>query len=103
MSHTYTNILSHVVFSTKDRRPLINQEIKPRLLGYINGIVNQNGGKVLSLNTMPDHLHMLLKSPPTSPLADTLRLVKTNSSRWIHETWESQRLLDGKPAMPLLA
>lgn len=91
MSHTYTNLLSHVVFSTKDRQPLINTEIKPRLLGYINGIVGENGGKVLSLNTMPDHLHMLLKSPPTLSMSDTLRLVKTNSSRWVHETWASQR------------
>jgi len=63
MSHTYTNLLSHVVFSTKDRRPLIDAEIKPRLLGYINGIVDESGGKVLSLNSMADHLHMLWESP----------------------------------------
>jgi REP element-mobilizing transposase RayT len=91
MSHTYTNLLSHVVFSTKDRRPLIDAEIKPRLLGYINGIVNKSGGKVLSLNSMPDHLHMLWESPPTSSLSDAMRLVKTNSSRWVHETWGLQK------------
>jgi len=87
MSHTYTNLLSHVVFSTKDRRPLIDEEIKPRLLGYINGIVNESGGRVLSLNTMADHLHMLWESPRTLSMSDAMRTVKTNSSRWVHETW----------------
>jgi REP element-mobilizing transposase RayT len=91
MSHTYTNLLSHVIFSTKDRRPIIDAEIKPRLLGYINGIVDESGGKVLSLNAMPDHLHMLCQSPPTLSIADAMRLVKANSTRWVHETWGSQR------------
>jgi putative transposase len=91
MSHTYSNLLSHVVFSTKDRKPLIDAELKPRLLGYINGIVDESGGKVLALNAMPDHLHMLWKLPPTSSLSDSLRVVKTNSSRWVHDTWGSQK------------
>lgn len=91
MSHTYTNLLFHVVFSTKERRPLIDEELKPRLLGYINGIVNENGGKVLSLNAMPDHLHGLLELPPTSSLSDSMRILKTNSSRWVHETWRSRK------------
>jgi putative transposase len=91
MSHTYSNLLSHVVFSTKDRRPLIDAEVKPRLLGYINGIVNESGGKVLSLNSEPDHLHMLWRLPPTASLADSMRLLKTNSSRWVHETWGARK------------
>ena len=91
MSHTYTNLLSHVVFSTKDRKPLIDAELKPRLLGYINGIVDESGGKVLSLNAMADHLHMLWELPPTSSLSDSMRVLKTNSSRWVHETWGSQK------------
>ena len=91
MSHTYSNLVSHVVFSTKDRKPLIDAEMKPRLLGYINGIVDESGGKVLSLNAMPDHLHMLWESPPTLALSDSMRVLKTNSSRWVHETWGSQK------------
>jgi len=91
MSHTYSNLLSHVVFSTKDRRPLIDAELKPRLLGYLNGIVSESGGKVVSLNAMPDHLHMLWELPPTSSLSDSMRVLKTNSSRWVRETWGSQK------------
>ena len=91
MSHTYSNMLSHVVFSTKDRKPLIDAELKPRLLGYMNGIVDESGGKVLSLNAMTDHLHMLWELPPTTSLSDSMRVLKTNSSRWVHETWGSQK------------
>jgi putative transposase len=91
MSHTYSNLLSQVIFSTKDRKPLIDAEMKPRLLGYINGIVGESGGKVLSLNAVTDHLHMLWELPPTSSLSDSMRVLKTNSSRWVHETWESQK------------
>jgi len=96
MSHTYTNLLSHVVCSTKDRRPLIDAQIKPRLLGYINGIVNESGGKVLSLNSMPDHMHMLWELPPSASLSDSMRVVKTNSSRWVHETWGSLKHFGGQ-------
>ena len=42
-------MLSHVIFSTKDRKPLIDAEMKPRLLGSMNGIVDESCGKVLSL------------------------------------------------------
>ena len=86
MSHTFSNLLSHVVFSTKDRQPLIDLELKPRLLGYMNGIVKENGGKVLALNAMSDHLHMLWELRPSTSLADAMRVLKTNSSRWVTET-----------------
>ena len=87
MSHTYSNLLSHVIFSTKDRKPIIDDEVKPRLLGYINGIAKENDVKVLSLNAMPDHVHMLWELPPKLSLSDSMRVLKTNSSRWVHETW----------------
>ena len=92
MSHTYSNLLSHVIFSTKDRQPLIDLEIKPRLVAYLNGIASENGGKVLSLNAMQDHVHLLWELPPTTSMSDALRVLKTNSSRWVRETFGA-----GKP------
>ena len=91
MSHTYSNLLSHIIFSTKDRQPLIDLDLKPRLLGYMNGIVNDNGGKVLAMNAMPDHLHMLWELKPTSSLSDAMRVLKANSSRWVGETQETRK------------
>jgi REP element-mobilizing transposase RayT len=57
----------------------------------MNGIANENGGRVLSMNAMTDHLHLLWDLPPTSSLSDALRVLKTNSSRWVHETWGSRK------------
>ena len=103
MSHSHSNMLSHVIFSTKDRKPLIDAEMKPRLLGYMNGIVDESGGKVLSLNAMADHLHMLWELPPTSSLSDSMRVLNTNSSRWVHERWDHKGPLPGRLAMARLA
>ena len=85
MAQTLTNLLFHVVFSTKDRLPLIDAELKPDLLAYIGGIVRELGGKLLAANGTADHVHLLLRLPPRLALADTVRVVKTNSSRWVQE------------------
>jgi REP element-mobilizing transposase RayT len=90
MSHTYSNLLSHVIFSTKDRKPIIDDELKPRLLGYLNGIASESKARILSLNSMPDHVHMLWELPPSLSLSGSIRVLKTNSSRWVHETWASK-------------
>ncbi len=86
MAQTLTNLLFHVVFSTKDRAPSIDSELKPDLLAYIGGIILELGGKLLAANGTADHVHLLLRLAPALALADALRVVKTNSSRWIHET-----------------
>src|SRR5258708_445 len=91
MSHTYSDLLLHVIFSTKDRQPLIDLDLKPRLLGYMNGIANENGGKVLASNAMPDHLHMLWELKPTLSLSDAMRVLKTNSSRSVRDTRATQK------------
>jgi REP-associated tyrosine transposase len=84
MAHTYTNLLTHVIFSTKDREPLINAAIRDDLLAYMGGIVRELGGALRAANARPDHVHLLCSLPPTVAMADALRIVKTNSSRWMH-------------------
>ena len=86
MAHTFVNLLTHVIFSTKDREPLIAQDFKPDLLAYVGGIVREFRGKVSAANSMPDHVHMLLSLPPGVAVAEAVRIVKTNSSRWVHQT-----------------
>ncbi len=87
MAHSFTRLLVHVIFSTKERRPLIDAELKPRLLPYIGGIVSELGGRTLATNAVDDHVHLFLALHATHSVADVLRVVKTNSSRWVHETW----------------
>jgi putative transposase len=84
MSHTYTNLLTHVIFSTKDRQPLITTPLHDDLLAYLGGIVRKIGGTLQAANARPDHVHLLCSLPPTVATSDALRLIKTNSSRWVH-------------------
>jgi REP element-mobilizing transposase RayT len=91
VAHTFAKLLVHAVFSTKQRVPLIRPEWKPRLLGYVGGIVREDGGHLIASNAMPDHVHLLMTVPVTKTVADILRLVKTNSSRWVHDTWPELR------------
>ncbi len=85
MSHTYTYLATHIVFSTKDRLPAITSDFKPKLWAYMNGIIANIGGKALAINGMPDHTHLLVLLPPTVALAEVLRTLKANSSKWVHE------------------
>jgi REP element-mobilizing transposase RayT len=86
MGHTCSNLLAHIIWSTKDRVSLIKPDLKDDLFAYLGGIVREVKGKALIVNGMPDHVHMLAELPPTVSVAELMRLAKTNSSRWIHET-----------------
>ena len=85
MGHSFTNLLYHVVFSTKNRARVISNDLRPRLLAYLGGIVREQKGTLLQAGGTEDHVHLLLALPPTICLADALRVLKTNSSRWAHE------------------
>jgi REP element-mobilizing transposase RayT len=87
MAHTATNVLVHFIFSTHKRSPTITSDIANDLHAYIGGIIRQIGGTALSINGTTDHVHLLVRVPTTHSVADVARLVKTNSSRWIHERW----------------
>jgi REP element-mobilizing transposase RayT len=86
MAHTYTNLLTHVIFSTKDRKPLITPALHDGLLAYLGGIVRELDGALRAANARPDHIHLLCSLPPTLAIADALRVAKTNSARWVHRT-----------------
>ena len=84
MAHTYTNLLTHIIFSTKDREPLITAPPRDDLLAYIGGILRESGGTLRAAAARSDHVHLLCSLPPTEAISDVLRVVKTNSSLWLH-------------------
>lgn len=86
MSHTYCCSLFHCVFSTKERRKTILPEIQPRLWAYMGGIAREHQMKALGIGGIDDHVHLLLSLPSSLPVADAMREIKSNSSRWLHET-----------------
>ena len=87
MPESYTNLLYHIVFSTKDRRPLITPVVESQLYDYIGGTINRLGGICLELNGTTDHVHLLAKLRPDKALSDTLRDLKANASGWMHEVF----------------
>jgi len=84
MPHTYVASYFHLVFSTKDRKKLITEEIEPRLYPYLGGIARRNNFKVLAVGGIPDHVHLLVSLPATVALAKAVQLLKGNSSHWIN-------------------
>ena len=85
MESTLTNLLYHIVFSTKDREPLILPEIREDLHRYIGGILKGEGGVPLEIGGMSDHIHMAIKLRPIHALSDIMKKVKGNSSKWLNE------------------
>lgn len=98
MGHTSTNLLAHLIFSTKQRAPFITTEIEPDLHAYLGGIVREIGGVALAINGTTDHVHILTRVPAKRSIADLVCLTKTNSSHWVHERWPEHREFAGKPA-----
>jgi putative transposase len=89
MSDSYTNLLYHLVFSTKDRRPLITREYEVRLYDYLGGTIRKVGGISLELNGTEDHVHLLAKLRPDCALSDVLRDLKANATGWMHDVFPS--------------
>ena len=87
MSHTYTSVLIHAVFSTKDRRNSLSRKLRDRLWPYLTGIARKNGMMALAAGGTDNHVHVLLSLPSTMPVAKAMQLVKGGSSKWIHETF----------------
>jgi putative transposase len=87
MPDSYTNLLYHIVFSTKERRPLITPEYEPRLYEYIGGTIRGLGGVSLELNGTEDHVHLLAKLRPNRALSDVLRNLKANATGWMHDVF----------------
>ncbi len=85
MASTFTNLLYHVIFSTKNRERTIKFDIQDELYRYIGGILKNEGGILLAAGGIADHVHILVKLKPVHALSDMVRLVKGNSSKWLNE------------------
>jgi putative transposase len=90
MPHTFASLLVHVVFSTKNRAPELSAELPGRLFPYM-GIVREVKGTALIVNGPADHVHLLLSMPAAISVADLLRVLKTDSSRWVHEQFPARK------------
>jgi REP element-mobilizing transposase RayT len=85
VADTYTQIYIHVVFAVEGRQSLIDPQHNQELQKYITGILSAQNQKLIAINNMPDHLHVLIGLRPDSSLSDLVRDIKANSSKFINE------------------
>ena len=85
MSSTFSQIYIQIVFAVKGRQSLIQQSWEEELYKYITGIIQNKGQKILAINGMPDHVHILIGMKPSCNLSDLVREVKKASNGFINE------------------
>jgi REP element-mobilizing transposase RayT len=85
MANTYTQIHIQVVFAVKGRAGLIGKEWKDQLYKYITGIIQKHNHKVLAINGVSDHIHILFGMRPTQSLSELMQDVKGSSSKFIND------------------
>ncbi|HLU94415.1 MAG TPA: IS200/IS605 family transposase [Membranihabitans sp.] len=92
MANTYTQIHIQAVFAVQNRKSLIFNQWEENLHKVITTILQEYGHKMLQINGMPDHVHILFGMRPTQSLSDLMKYVKQRSSSWIND----ERLVGGK-------
>ena len=83
MPQSFASLHCHIVFSTKHRQPRIKPDVQPRLFEYIGVILRNHSSRLIAAGGTPDHVHLLASLGRT--VADAVRLVKSNSSGWLHD------------------
>ena len=83
MPGTHSQILLHLVFSTKDRVSWITDAYAERIYGYIGGIVRAEGGMLYAIGGSGDHVHMYVRWKTDGAVADLMRTVKSRSTKWV--------------------
>jgi putative transposase len=92
MGHTYSNLLIHSIFGTKNRLQALDAELKTELFPYMGGIIKKLGGQPILINGPRDHVHALFVQPARLPLSEMMEKLKGNSSKWVHQRWSQRRL-----------
>ncbi len=85
MPNTYTQIHIQLVFAVRFRESVIGAAWKEELYRYMTGIVQRREHKLLVINGMPDHVHLLLGLRPEQSISELVQEIKANSSKWINE------------------
>ena len=85
MSNTFTQVYVHVVFGVRGRERLISDMWKKELYDYISGIIHRQGQRLLIINGIADHVHLLISLRANLSISELVRDIKSNSSRFIRE------------------
>jgi putative transposase len=91
MPQSFGCLYFHLIFSTKNREPLISVDLQPRLFEYIGGILRNQKGVLIAAGGIEDHVHLLVSLSRQANISDTMRDLKCNSSHWVHETFPERK------------
>ena len=83
MSQTLTSLLVHLIFSTKNREPIITPQIEPDLFAYIGGILKNYDSRLLDAGGAVDHVHLLVSQSKNIALSTLMKEIKQSSSLWL--------------------
>ena len=98
MGSSYTNVCVHLIFHTKNTSIRMREMDLSRIFHYIGGTIRGLTGHICRVGGRPDHIHILTSLPPTLSIADFVRKIKSNSSKWIkslHEIYKDFSWQDG--------
>ena len=98
MANTYTQLYTHIVFHTKSTGVVMREKDLPRVFEYIGGAIRSEGGIPFAVGGVSDHIHILTTLPKTISLADFMRTIKANTSKWLRRLdsyYETFRWQDG--------
>ena len=87
MANTYTSLLYHVVFSTKNRERWINQNVEERIWAYLGGTARIHEMVAYQVGGVEDHVHMVLGMQSSLNVSKAVQLLKGASSKWLKETF----------------
>ncbi len=79
---THTHLLYHIVFSTKDREPLLTPSAREPLYSYIGGVIRERRGICVEIGGVMDHVHLLARFRPSIAVSAMVQDIKGASSKW---------------------
>ena len=91
MAGKYLSVNLHLIWSTKERKTLIDPQWRNRLHSYMGSVARFKNARLIEANSQPDHIHLYASMPSTISIAELVNAFKANSSRWIRQTFPNRR------------
>jgi putative transposase len=91
MAHSLRSHYFHLIWATKNRKPLIVPDIQQRLYAYMGGIIRKHQSTPLAIGGMPDHVHLLIELKQYDHYSTLIKNIKTFSSHWVHKNFPEHK------------
>jgi REP element-mobilizing transposase RayT len=83
MPQSLSKVILHIIFSTKNREPWLDRDVRPRMHAYLATICRELGAEFVRIGRVADHVHIVTTLPRTVSQAEFIERIKKTSSKWI--------------------